>query len=347
MTELLVNKDTDIRPDVTVEVDEDPELATTVQIMEKLHASEVFHTPEQSKEFLDSLDYADFKKFISLVNGVEREIPVPERGQVSSSFVQSRGVMWGTQVDYRPPHKTMRDDLLKLAFEKAQQVESPELAGLTLGLSINAIHYFEDGNGRTARMVYSLLTEGYDGSKASQARYTELLENTKGREVVNLNPMVSGLNNKIHYEMFLSAIEHRGYKEALGNTIPTYLYDAYPDALAGEEDPNELAVSDDIDAIHKQKLFEAIENGPLAMVSLMAALPPERIQEFVKKSPNTARVFVDASEFLPTLTAQEIEEWWVKSQHVIAAYVRRVIKVADRADVEEIAARYKPKSTAE
>ena len=321
--------------------EDQPELAKTVKLMERLHTAEAFSTPEQSKKFLDSLSYDDFKKWIGFVNGIERGIPRSERGQVSDSHVRSENPLMGTEVEYRPPHKDLRDRLLRMAFEKAQAVDDPETAALTLGLSINAIHYFEDGNGRTARMAYSLLSRGYNGSQEDQAFYSSLLENTKGREIVNPNPTVSGVDKKIRSEMFVKMQKKSGFAEAFGGVPPTYVYDGYPNAMAGEYSPGEIAVGDEIDATGLLMLYHTMESGGLTMISLMTTFGPERVKDFVHTSPDGKRTFVDGNEFLPTLTQDEIQKWWNNSERAIASYVQRLINVADRDDVAEIALHYK------
>lgn len=102
--------------------------------MERMHASEIFSTPKHSKEFLDSLDYSDFKKWLSFVNGVERGIPKLERGKVSDSKVLSEGALTGTEVEYKPPHKDYSDKLLQIAFKKAQSIEDSEIAAFNFGV---------------------------------------------------------------------------------------------------------------------------------------------------------------------------------------------------------------------
>lgn len=344
MTELLTTTPQEEQLEPTLGQDQELKLAKTVKIMERLHATEIFGTPEQSKAFLDSLDYDGFKKYISFVNGVERGIPTTERGKVSDSHVRSENVLMGTEVEYRPPHQSFRDRLLKMAFEKAQSVDEPEMSGLTLGLSINAIHYFADGNGRTARMTYALLSKGYDGSPETQEYYSSLLENTKGREIVNPNPAASGIDRKIRSEMLEDVKDKYGYTEALGEKMPTYIWDAYPDAFAGEYSPEELAVADDIDAQGRLMLYHTMESGGMTMISLMAAFPPERVKDFVQTSPDGARTFINGNDFLRTLSKEEITHWWNTSERAIATYVKRVIDVADREDAAKVAAHYSGKS---
>lgn len=328
------------KPTETTTIDQ-PELAKTVKLMERLHASEAFSTPEQSKKFLDSLSYDDFKKWISFVNGVERGIPHSERGQVSDSHVRSENMLTGAEVEYLPPHKDFREHLLKKAFEKVQSIDDPEIAALTLGLSINAIHYFEDGNGRTARMAYSLLSKGYNGSQEDQVHYSSLLENTKGREVVNPNPAVSGVDKKIRFEMFTKMQNKSGFVEAFDGTPPTYIYGGYPNVMAGEYSPEEIAAGDEIDATGRLMLYRTMESGGMTMISLMKTFGPDRVKDFVRTSPDGARTFIVGNEFLPTLTKEEITKWWNNSERILANYVQHVINIADRDDITEIAAHYK------
>lgn len=320
-------------------------MAKTVKIMERLHAAEIFGTPEQSKAFLDSLDYDGFKKYISFVNGVERGIPTTERGKVSDSYVRSSAGIMGSRVDYRPPHQSFRDDLLRAAFEKAQSLDDPEMAALTLGLSINAIHYFTDGNGRTARITYALLSKGYDGSLEAQKYYSSLLENTKGREIVNPNPATSGIDRKIRSELFEEVKGKSGYGEAFGDKMPTFVFDGYPDGMAYEESPEDLAVADDIDAEGRAMLHYTLQSGGMEMISLMAALKPDRVKDFVRAFSHTPDKFlVDGNKFLPTLSKEEITAWWNKSERAIKVYVHRLIKIADREDAAEVVAHYSGKS---
>lgn len=272
---------------------------------------------------------------------LSKTIPTTERGKASNSHVMFEGGLMGTEVAYRPPHQNFRDKLLKMAFEKAQNLDDPEMAGLTLGLSINAIHYFAGGNGRTARITYALLSEGYDGSLETQERYSSLLENTKGREVVDPNPTISGIDRAIRSEMFSGVMENRRYSsEAFDGKPPVSIYGGYPDAFAGEYSPEELAVADDIDAQGRLMLYRTMESGGMTMISLMTTFEPERIRDFVKTSSDGSYAYLSGNDFLPTLSKEEIIKWWNSSERAIATYVKKLIDVADREDAAEIAAYY-------
>lgn len=217
-----------------------------------------------------------------------------------------------------------------------------KLRPLTLGFSINAIHYFADGNGRTARISYALLSRGYDGSIEDKEYYSALLENTKGREVVNPNPAVSGVDERIRSEMFQSIKEKSGFADAYGDNFPTYVYGGYPNVMAGEYSPAEIAVNDEIDETGRHMLYQAMESGGMTMISIMATFGPDRVKDYVKTSSDGERTVIDGDRFLPSLTQDEIKQWWINSEWAIASYVKRLINVSERGDIAEIAAHYKP-----
>jgi hypothetical protein len=310
-------------------------LARTVRIMRVLRAEELFGTPVKAKEFINSLDYGEFKRYLDFVNGVERGIPLGERGQVSSSIVQSSSILFGTSTEYQPPHKEHRKQLLEMAFNKAKEVEDPQMAALTLGLAINAVHYFADGNGRTARMVYSLLSKGYDGSGESQEYYSGILENGKGREIVNPNPALSRLDKIIKGEMFKRCAAKYGF----GDSAPSYVDEGYDCFFAEDRSPENLKVSDAVGSAERRALHEVLSSG-WSMVSLMIAFSPERVNQHLKTDPNTNHKFLDGDLFIPTLSDSEIQNWYFENYRVITSYVLHLINVSDRPDAEDIAAIY-------
>lgn len=310
-------------------------LARTVRIMRVLRAEELFGTPAKAKEFINSLDYGEFKRYLDFVNGVERGIPLGERGKVSDSFVKSSSLLNGDWTEYLPPYRGQREQLLEKAFNKAKDVEDPQMAALTLGLAINAVHYFADGNGRTARMVYSLLSKGYDGSEESQDYYSGILENGKGREIVNPNPAWSRLDKLIYREMFKVCVDRYGF----GDSAPSRVGDGYDCFFAEDRSPENLRVSDAVGSAERRELHKVLSSG-WAEVSLMPAFHPERVIKHLETSPKTNQKYLDGNSFIPSLSDSEIQNWCSHNYNVIKSYVIRVINVSDRPDAEDIAAIY-------
>lgn len=79
-------------------------------------------------------------------------------------------------------HPDDRAEVFNYAFEKSQEqaaIGNMELAGHILGSSIVALQTFADGNKRTSRAVYRLISEGYDGSQADKDSYKDILSYTE------------------------------------------------------------------------------------------------------------------------------------------------------------------------
>lgn len=314
-----------------------PDQARTVRFMEKMHAREIFGTPESSKEFLDSLNYDEFKKWLTLINGLERRVPRSQLSQPSDSYVCRETNDDYPKITYLPPNRIFREDFLESAFTKSQSISDPEIAGLTLGLSINAIHYFEDGNGRIARMAYALLKRGYNGSEEDQNYYSQLLENIKGRKVLDPNPAATMLQERIRTEMLYAGAEFAGYTDQLGDQIPKYITGGY----SGVQSPRNLMVNSQVSDEGRDHLYDILENHGMTTVSLVYTFGPEQVKDYIKKSPLETHSFIDGDQFIPTLAMKDIYKWRLTSEAAIMNYVTEIINIADRSDVADIVASYR------
>jgi hypothetical protein len=314
-----------------------PLYAKTVQLMERFHAEEIFRTPEDSKQFLDSLNFKDFTRWLNFVNGVEREIPRSDRGIKGNSVVMSESALFGSEVMYQPPHQGYRKELMELAFDKAQSADDPRVAALTLGFAINAVHPYPDGNGRTARIVTALLSQGFDGSEESRQYYSALLENQKGRDVINPNPASHGVDNRIVDELAEMVVEKTGHDSRLKR--PVIVLGGYGDAMAGEYTSDVLALSPDISDNGRNSLQRVLQNRQLAVLSIAAALPPERISPHIHEH-NNGSVYIDADALVPSLSEEEITKLLKSSLLAERKYVKCLIDFSDRADASLIVDHY-------
>lgn len=128
---------------------------------------------DYAKNFLDgntekpSLE--EFKNFLIRVNGIARNIPISKRA-LDGKNVQLSDAYFNAQV---PKHED-KEILLEYAYNSLDKVNKEDLKYLIPGL-INAIHFFADGNGRTSRTLYQLLS-GY----ASKGDFQENLKTSLG-----------------------------------------------------------------------------------------------------------------------------------------------------------------------
>ncbi len=159
-----------------------------LSLLDKLHAKEAFGGVKNREQFLEELTYEKIKRIGLLVNDTLRGRFGSEDFDGEGVSVQaSRPVEPDTSwVEYFPPSEDDKDVLLSAVLEEAKKLDIRDAAEL-IGLGIVAVHPFLDGNGRSSRLIYVLLSEGYDGSEESHERIQEVL-GERGRDVVDLSP---------------------------------------------------------------------------------------------------------------------------------------------------------------
>lgn len=101
----------------------------------------------------EEIDFEYFKKLLLRLNGLAREIPTSERHFDGDGVFINGSIGGFVPVDFK-----YKEDLLKYAFESAKFLSRKE-ASYMLPVLVNTIHYFADGNGRTTRLLHTLLSE--------------------------------------------------------------------------------------------------------------------------------------------------------------------------------------------
>ncbi len=308
----------------------EPEVfSRTVEVMKKMHAEQVFTTPQASKAFLDSLTYDEFASFLDTVNGAERQLPHSARGMRGESGIGFHGV----SSHYIPPENSMRPLLMREAFEQAKMMESPVEAGMMLGMTIGAIHPYGDGNGRTSRLVFALLAKGYTGSQEDIDLYSRLLLSTEeqglsnhrsGKHLIDANPAKYRVMQFIAGEMRKEAAQQAGYEA--GEPIPAYTFN-------GADDSSEDIVYGDVATRlgddHQRQLNRVITDDGFAVIAFMQALGRERVALHTHTIKEEDRSFVVLDTLVPTLTADDIEALNGYASSNKLEYVRRLIKIFD------------------
>ncbi len=297
-------------------------IPTVVALMERLGAAETFATPEAAKQFIEAHSYEDFSSLLNRLNGLQRNIPTSGRHMDGGGFVQQTGALSGSSIEHQPPLKEDREPLMRHAYEAAQQAPSPEDAALILGLSINAIHPYEDGNGRTSRFTYMLLEHGYNGTDEDNGIYSSLLENTRGRELVDLDPSRSNLDYWCALLATAKSAEEVGYN----GPIPTFIWGAFGDAFAGEYSPafegeyspENIAVNETISNESRKKLYQSItDKAELSALPAMLRLIKDKgldPSDFIEHYPadpdlprSRDRTFLKGDELIPLLSERDID----------------------------------------
>ncbi len=103
--------------------------------------------PEAKEEF----PFEKFKDFLVRINGIARDIPIHER-RTDGESVHLEGL--GTSA---VPRHEDKEGLLQEAYTSLEKI-TPEDRAYLLPAMVNEVHLFNDGNGRTSRVLHTLLT---------------------------------------------------------------------------------------------------------------------------------------------------------------------------------------------
>lgn len=131
-----------------IEEDRPKQAERVSAFLARIQAYEYVHNILEEKEEKPSFD--DFKDFLVRMNGMARGIPIRKRS-ADGMHVGLKGFVDSVNV---PKHED-KEDLLKYAYDHLEEVEKDDIKYLMPAV-INAVHFFNDGNGRTSRVMYHL-----------------------------------------------------------------------------------------------------------------------------------------------------------------------------------------------
>ena len=144
----------------------------------------------ESYEYIKSLfdnanqerpSFEDFKDFLGRINGIARDISPTGRSH-DGEHVRLSGFVEPALV---PKHED-KEGLLEYAYDAAAELEHEDIA-IMLPAVINAVHLFADSNGRTSRVMHTLLEEHSSEDEALEKMRTAAGIN--GRfDSMNINP---------------------------------------------------------------------------------------------------------------------------------------------------------------
>jgi hypothetical protein len=176
-------------------------IAENIDAFDGRKMEEVFSNEENRRDFLEKLDSEDFIELISGFNGIMRskekkdwEMDGENVALVAHQIEDDPGLLYKMFGDagveeYYPPEFSDKKNLLTEALSAAKEMnkndESLEDIALMMSSVLNAVHPFGDGNGRTSRIIFKLLTEGFNEN--NRQGFKEILSD-KGRENIDINP---------------------------------------------------------------------------------------------------------------------------------------------------------------
>ncbi len=168
-----------------------------LDFLERTDAFQFFQNIDKGNSEQPEVNFEQFKDFVTRINGIARDIPIKER-RFDGERVQLSGGLLGEKV-IMPRHED-KEELLEYAFDSAHNIKREDAAYM-LPLILNAVHPFNDGNGRTARVLHLLLSE------KTEEKFTQSAEkalSADGRfDSLDLTPAI------LNYEVMLEILgEH-------------------------------------------------------------------------------------------------------------------------------------------
>ncbi|MBT3816815.1 MAG: Fic family protein [Candidatus Magasanikbacteria bacterium] len=159
-----------------------------IQALHGQELQELFSSDENIRSFIAQLDEADFINLLNSINGIIRNKSKKDWIMDGENVILSMGE---GLAGYTPPNAEDRPMLfyqvLKSIKDMSDKGHDLNDIAILLSSSINAIHAYGDGNGRTSRFFYLLLTQGYN--KETEAKFkTALSEGDEdGRDMIDIN----------------------------------------------------------------------------------------------------------------------------------------------------------------
>jgi len=190
-----------------------------------------FHSPKALEEWMQDLSYSDFKSHLVRLNGMLCNAPIKPRSMDGTGDIGMS--MPGVEdVAYLPPHREDRDHLLAQVFENLKKIKNSKDKALLLYYAIQAIHPFSDGNGRTGRFLYTLLSA--NAEEVIGNRLALLIDDEKGGDLKT----VSGRNKFAKQVLFPQKayyyLQRELAKEILENEFLNEYGAIYISAFAGQ-----------------------------------------------------------------------------------------------------------------
>lgn len=170
------------------------QVATDIEPFHGRKTEAVFNGDENKREFIKEIKFSEFLTLVNGINGLLRNKP-KEEWKIDGRHVYLEGII-GKEV---PPPFEQKEPLLKKAFEAAKRMEQDgrglEDIAILISAGVNAIHPYNDGNGRTSRVIYTILTENFDPKNSDDL---EKVLGRYGRMEVDVNPGILLAGGHIH-----------------------------------------------------------------------------------------------------------------------------------------------------
>lgn len=128
-------------------------------------------------DWIKEVSYEDFSKYLVRLNGILRGIPIKNR-HIDGENVEILSPTPGESLTrYLPPESEKKDELMEKTFNSIKNIPDNNDRALLMYYVIQAIHPFADGNGRTGRLIYEIISDG--GKNITRENISKLLDHNE------------------------------------------------------------------------------------------------------------------------------------------------------------------------
>ena len=146
----------------------------------------VFSDEEHKRRFIENLTSEEFTQLLDGLNGILRD-KKKDDWKMDGDDVALSSAFLG--IGYIPPRQEdkfeLLADVLRSAKEMSRSARDLNDIALMVSASLNAIHPYLDGNGRVARFLHLLMTNGF-GDSTKKELLGALSED--GRDTIDIDP---------------------------------------------------------------------------------------------------------------------------------------------------------------
>ena len=298
-------------------------------------------TPESIKKHFETLSFEDFSVFLNRLNGYFRNIP----GQHT---MDGYGLMMN---GYVPPDPKDRVPLMKEAFEEAVKEDSPEKCATVLGMSILTIHPYVDGNGRTSRTIFALLTNGYSGSKEDKTLFSEIGQkdnenaediefngHSRGNIKINLDPSSVKIGDVPLSLLIDAEIKWSALTNRFGHNLTEY--PVRVGGLGGLHFKYNPRLK--LNEVEQRELNKIFGSNAIAFVACINSFSNELYKKSLKHINFEGKEYdiISAQNIIEDITVDELSKLRIAFRQATIDYVRKIMNITKRDNFQDIYNQY-------
>lgn len=273
-------------------------------LLERTGFLDLLQDSQKFDEYLDQLEFDDFQSLLTRINGILRQIPTSQRTQDGVGVTTSHELLGTT---YIPPNDEDKAALMEHAFEGIKVAPTYTDKGLILYLALQAIHPFDDGNGRTGRVGYRLLKSIDDKTAISKIDLNELVKHEDNEAMGKIG------RKQIEEEVKKPEIIYRIVNRAIGRKMLGQESKQFQRIYSGLQSGEVGIPNESIDDQTKRQLARALSEDDGSGFTARDIAMLRFIQQTSKNSllqPSNADqdvLIIDGPELLEQLTQSDAE----------------------------------------